>query len=531
MQSATDETRELRNTKKGIWERRRPAGIFTRRVRNRGCFEKSRRAAGAPRLSFIALLAVFLAAPLTAAPPAKLALTGGRIVPVVGAEISKGTLLIENGRIKAVGAEVEVPFDALEVDCTGKVLFPGMIDPQSARGLDAANERLPVTPFVDVYDAIDPSRVFFEDTLRNGVTTVHVMPGNNCVIGGLSRIVRPIGRTPDEMTVRERLALKLSTTPRRGYDRMLQVEMLRETFAELDDYLARLAESKYEESLKEKDEEIDVGPAEARKRGKKLIGDEDLDDKHRNLVKLRDGRLGAWIYCGAAMDVRPAVKLAKDQGFLERTVLVLGTGTHRAIEELKAAGRPVVLSPELVHRERDPITGELKETFIPAVIHAAGLEFALQPAPESSLAERLLNYQAARLVRRGIPRADALRAITLHPAKIIGMGDELGSLEAGKIANVVVLSGDPLDFNSWVEKVYIDGILAYDRDKDVRLETLLGEEEEEEKKEEEPEEKKDEKPAEKETDKKDEKSAVPDEKPSEKPSETGKKEKEVKNES
>ncbi len=430
------------------------------------------------RIAFLmAVLPVVLGAAADAAPPAKLALTGGRIIPVVGADLASGTLLIENGRITAIGAEVEIPFDALEVDCSGKVLFPGMIDPHNSQGLDVANERLPVTPFVDVYDAIDPSKLYFEDALRSGVTSIHVIPGNNCVIGGLSRLVRPIGRTPDEMTVRQHLALKLSTTPRRGYDRMLQIEMFRETFAELDEYLERLAEKKYEDSLAEKDETIDVGPAEARKRGKELIRDEDLDDKHRNLVKLRRS-LGALIYCGAAMDVRPAVKLARDQGFLERTVFVLGAAAHRAAEELKAVGRPVVLAPDLVHRERDPITGELEETFVPKVIHDAELEFALQPSPDASMAERFLNYQAARLVRHGIPRSVALRAITLNPAKVVGMGDQLGSLEVGKIANVLVLSGDPLDFNSWVEQVYIDGILAYDREKDVRLKSLLGEEKE-----------------------------------------------------
>lgn len=411
-----------------------------------------------------------------AAPPARVALTGGRIIPVVGEEIPKGTILMENGKITAIGADVKIPYDAVELDVSGKVLFPGMVDPHTARGLDVPNENLPVAPFVDVYDAIDPSSLFFEDALRDGVSTVHVIPGNNCVIGGLSRVLRPIGRTPDEMTVRERLALKLSTSPKAGFDRMLQMESLRETFADLDDYLAERAEQKYEESLKEKKEEIDVGPEEARKRGAKLVRDEDLDDKHRNLVKLRDGRLAAWIYCGAAMDVGPAIQMAREQRFIDRAVLVLGTEAVKAIEELKEAKRPVVLPPDLVLRERDPLTGDVEETFIPAAIHAAGLEFALQPSPDSSYAERYLNYQAARLVRGGLPRDVALKSITLHPAKFLGLGDQLGSLEVGKIGNVVVFSGDPLDFNSWVEKVFIDGILAYDKEKDVRLKTLLGEE-------------------------------------------------------
>ncbi len=423
------------------------------------------------------LLAVLLGLTVAhgyAAPPAKVALKGGRIIPVSGAEIAKGTLLIEQGKITAVGSDVKIPYDAMVVDVSGKVLFPGMIAPHTSGGLDRANENLPVAPYLDVYDAIDPSSLYFEDALRDGVLALHVIQGNNCVIGGVSRLLHPIGRTVDEMTIRPSIALKLSASPKSGSDRMTQLAAMREAFLDLEDYLQRLAEQRYEAKLKEEKKEIDVPPEEASRRGRKLIRDEHLDDKHRNLVKLKDGRLAAWIYCGAATDVAPAIHTAKHNGFLDQTVFVLGTEAYRAVEELKQAGRPVVLSAELVHRERDPITGELRETFIPKVIHDAGLSFALQPNPSSSLAERYLGYQAARCVRHGIPREAALRAVTINPARILGVDDRLGSLQVGKAGYVVVLSGDPLDFNSWVEKAYVNGILAYDRDKDVRLQKLLG---------------------------------------------------------
>ena len=409
-----------------------------------------------------------------ATPPTKVALQGGRIIPVVGQEIAQGTLLIENGKITAIGRKVKIPYDAMVVDVTGKVVFPGMIVPHTSGGLDRSNENLPVTPFLDVYDAIDPSSLFFEDALRDGSLAIHVIQGNSCVIGGLSRLVRPIGRTTDEMTIRPTIALKLSASPKSGYDRMLQMATMRETFLELEYYLENLAEKRYEEKLKDDKKEIDVPPEEARKEGRSLIQDEHLDDKHRNLVKLTDGRLDAWIYCGSAMDVAPAIKTAKDNGFLDRSVFVLGTDAYRAASALKAAGRPVVLPIALVHQERDPITGELSETFVPKVIHDAGLLYALVPNASSSLAERYLTYQAARCVRHGIPRQATLEAITLNAARMLGVDDRLGSLEVGKVGNVVILSGDPLDFNSWVEKAYIDGILAYDRASDVRLKELLG---------------------------------------------------------
>ena len=411
-----------------------------------------------------------------AAPPAKLALRGARIIPVAGDDIEKGTLLIENGKITAIGANVEIPYDAMEVDVTGKVLFPGLVNAHDARGLDVPNENLPVTPFLDVYDAIDPSRGFFEDALRDGVTSIHVVVANNCVIGGISRVVHPIGLTPDEMTQAADVALKLSVAPKRGSDRMEQMATLRETFAELDDYLEKLAEEKYEESIKKEDKKIDVGPEEARKRGKPLIKPEDYDDKHANLVKLTRGQLGAFVYGERAGDVGRAIELAKSHGFFDRSTFVLGAECFKAVAELKSAGRPVVLDQQLLYRERDAVTGKITETFVPKVFADAGVMFALQPDPDNSLAERYLNYQAARCVRNGIPRKTALEAITINPAKMLGMGDRIGSLETGKVANVVVFSGDPLDFNSWVERVYINGIEAYDRTEDVRLKQLMGEE-------------------------------------------------------
>ncbi len=408
-----------------------------------------------------------------AEPPDRLALTGARIIPVVGDEIASGTVLIEHGRITAVGEDVELPFDAMEIDLTGKTVFPGMIHPHSPDGLDIANETLPVAPFLDVYDAIDPSRSFFENSLRDGVTTVHVMQGNNTVIGGVSRVVRPIGLSVDEMTVAGDVALKLATSPRRGYGRMRQMAELREAFRGLEDERERLPERVYEQYMQEQGEEVLVGPEEARERGRSLVRDEDWPDRYRNLMRLVRGDLGGWIHAGAAMDVEPAIEIAREQGFLDQAVFVLGPTSYKALRPLRLADRPVILPGNLYHRERDPMTGELEEVFLPLEMHRAGIEFSLVPAGGSSMAERYLNYLAAVCVREGLPRQAALEAITINPARAIGLADRLGSIEEGKIANLVVFSGDPLDFDSWVEHVFVDGIHAYDRSTDPRLEELL----------------------------------------------------------
>lgn len=420
-----------------------------------------------------AALAGALTAAAVAAPPDSLALTGGRIITVTGEEIEEGTVLIEDGRIVEVGEDVELPYDAMEVDVTGKVLMPGMIDPQSYRGLDRANESIPVVPFLDVYDAIDPSRLFFENSLRDGVTTVHVMQGNNTVISAKSRVVRPIGLSVDEMTVVPEIGLKLVTSPRAGAGRISQMYELREAFKRFEYEVDRLAEEKYEESLEEDDETIDVGPEEARRRGRDLIRDSDYSDRQLPLARLLRGDLASWFYAGRATDVGPAIALARDLDILENAVFVLGSEAHRAVEELKQADRPVVLDPALYHRTRNPMTGELEEVFVPRKVYEAGLTFALQPNPGASMAERYLTYQAAVCVREGLSREVALKSITLYPARMLGVESDLGSIEPGKRANIVVFSGDPLEFDSWVDQVFIDGALAYERDRDHRLKELL----------------------------------------------------------
>ncbi len=424
------------------------------------------------RVSLMLALAVSLSV-AGAADAQTILFENARIVPVSSKDIKKGSVLVKDGKIVRVAESLEAPFDAKVIDCTGKTLFPGMVDPHTWRGMDVPNESPPVTPFVNVYDAIDPSQLFFEDSLRDGVTSIHIIAANDCVIGGMSRVVHPIGMTPEEMTTAGQVALKLCISPKNGFDRMLQMATFRETFAKLDESMKSLAEKRYEDKLREEGKDLDVPPEEEQKRGRELIRDEDVDEKDRNLLWLTQGKIRAFIYCGKAMDVRPAIALAKKHGFYEQTVLVLGSECFKATDELKDARRPVVLDANLVHREKDPITGEEKETFVPRQMDRAGLKFALQRQASSSLGDRYLWYQAARCVAEGVSRDKALKSITLWPAEMLGLGERLGSIESGKDANILVLTGDPLDAQTWVEHVYVQGEHVYDREEDIRLKKLF----------------------------------------------------------
>lgn len=403
----------------------------------------------------------------------KLAIKAGRIITLAGDDLENGTILIAHGKIEAVGKDLEIPYDYWLVDLPDKVIFPGMVQAITSRGMDRSNESLPVTPFLNVFDAIDPSSTSFEEALRNGHTSIHVAQGSNTVIGGLSRVVRPIGMDVHEMTVAADAGIVVSFAPKSGFDHMVQMATLRETFRELDDYLNKTGEALYEKKLKDEDKEIDVGPDEAARLGREMIKDEDLDFKHLNLFRLITGRLKAFLYCSSPLDVVHALDMAKKEGFFENSVLVLGNACYKALDLIKASGLPVILQSNMVFVKKDPLTGEEEDIFVPALFHDAGVKFSVTADSRRSFGARYLWYQAARLIRNGMPRADALTAITTTPASALGLGERLGAIQPGFDANLLVLNGDPLDAETWVEKVFIDGCMVYEREKDYRLKDLI----------------------------------------------------------
>ncbi len=404
------------------------------------------------------------------------ALRGGRVLPMDGQdEIAEGTVLVVDGKVTAVGPvkQVTVPYDATVIDAKGKTIVPGFVLASTPLGLDRANEGLPVMPFLEVGDALDASSLFFEDCLRDGVTTIHVIQGDACLIGGTGRVVRPMGLTPEQLTVRAPSALKLSVGGLGGeWDAVRQRARLREAFAELEDWVDATAEKRFDEEEKKAGREGPVAPDVAREKGRALIRPDDLDDAHRNLYLLTRGQLDAFIYTGGARDLDYAVAMALELGFLERTTFVVDGDGWKAADVLAKAGRPAVLA-SMLHRETDPLTGKTVETFVPRVFHQAKVPFALLSDAAGSQGERYLWWQAARCVREGLPRAAALAAVTTTPATILGLGERKGSIAVGKDGDLVVLSGDPLSVRTQVEQVLLEGKLVYERSRDWRLRKLV----------------------------------------------------------
>lgn len=395
-----------------------------------------------------------------------IAVKGARVIPVSGPPIENGTVLVRDGRIEAVGGpEVEIPWQARTIDGTGKTVVPGFVLAHTSRGLDSANENVPNVPFVSVLDAIDPVNAFFEDSLRDGVTTICVMPGNRSMIGGQGMIVKPYGLTVESMIVKRDAGLKISMEPPQSGSRMGQMQRLRRTFVELRESMDDLAEKKAEAAEAAK-ASSGVGPPPAPPEK-----EPELDAKKKPLADLVEGRIPAYVYCGRAADVDRAFELAETFKF--RIVPVLGPDCWKAAKLLAEKKAPVILDADLVTYERDEETRKEMKRFAPEIFRKAGVASMAFTTDAAQYGSRYLWYQAALAVRNGMDASEAMKCVTLHPAEAIGLADRVGSLEKGKDGNFVILSGDPLDYRTWVETVVIEGKIAYRRDEDERLKRVL----------------------------------------------------------
>lgn len=387
----------------------------------------------------------------------KLALKNARIITISGQDIAKGTIVIEDGRISQVGAGVEVPWDADVIDATGKVVMPGFVEAHTSEGMgwgggQPSNERVLEVPFVSAKDAIDPISWFMEDALRDGVTTILAMPGNDTLIGGTGVVVKPYGKSVQDILVRDYIGMKFSLQPRSDSSRMAHIARLRKYFADLADYVAQYNQRK----------------ADATEAKEPFT--EELDPRRQPVLDLLAGKLKAFCYCPTASDVVKAFALSAELKF--PITPVLGPDCYKAAEFLGKQGTPVILDPQLVVWETNEEIETEEMRVVPKIMAAAGVKFVLQRNP-GSVDARYFWMQAARCVAYGVSREEALKAITLYPAEIIGLGDRVGSVETGKDANLLILTGNPLDAQTWVDQVLIGGEVVYKRSQDPRLKRLL----------------------------------------------------------
>ncbi len=381
---------------------------------------------------------------------ATVAIRNATIVPVTSAPIANGTIVLQNGVIAAVGANVQIPAGATVIDGTGLFVYPGMIDSGSSVGLieiDSVPGTVDVSELGDLNPnaqaavAINPHSELIPVTRVNGVTHVVSVPEGG-IISGQSALIQLAGWTPPQMVVKSPTAMhirfpRLRSAPlgdvpqeeeaekerRKGYTK--DVDRLRDTFRDARAYAKAMA-------------------ARTRRVERDLLLEA--------LVPVVEGRVPVVMHANQARDIRAALAFAEE--FQLKVILSGAQDIARVVSEVKARNVPVLLGPILSLPQREDDAYDL--LFANAkVLHDNGVQFAIQTQDAHNT--RNLPYHAASAAAFGLPKEEALKAVTIYPAQIWGVADRLGSLEVGKVANVIVTDGDPLEIRTNVQRVFIAG--------------------------------------------------------------------------
>jgi imidazolonepropionase-like amidohydrolase len=386
------------------------------------------------------------------------AIVGGMVVPIVGPEIPGGTVLIENGRIAAVGAgdAVAVPDGAHVVDAAGSWVLPGFIEAHGHVGVseeaegwagEDTNEMTePVTAHVRAIDAINPADMGFRDAISGGVLAVNVNPGSGNPIGGQTAALKCWGRTVDEMALRQPSGMKsaLGENPKRVYGeqkktpstRLGTAAVIRGALVAAANYLERI----------EAEERKPVAERKPVDRDLKL---EALGLVLRRQIPWRQ-------HCHRADDIATAIRIADEFGY--DLVIDHGTEAHLLADIIAARGIPVIIGPLLTSRSKVELRN--RSLANPGRLAKAGVTIAIT-TDHPVVPVNFLAHQAALAVKDGLDRENALRALTINPARIAGIDDRLGSIEPGKDADLVIWSGEPLDVLSRAVRVFVDGAEIY----------------------------------------------------------------------
>lgn len=389
------------------------------------------------------------------------AITDAKIVPVSGPEIARGTVVVgADGRIAAVGANVAIPSGARLIDASGLTVYPGMMDAGTSMGLSEISQGAASTvdvaevgsfnPNAQAIYALNPHSAHVGVTRVVGVTHVASMPSGG-IISGQAAIVNLAGWTPPEMQVVPRAALVINL-PRSGFAgrgfggggfgqqqgstqdaqrmRERQLDSLRQILRDAEAYGKAIDAAERDRSLPRVKRDVVLA----------------------SLVPAVRGEMPVIFTADRPNDIRTAVNFARE---MKLKPIILGGGeAWRVASFLKENNVPVIVTSvlQLPRNEDDPYDVNYAS---PGKLHAAGVKFAIS---EGGGAEtRNLPYNAGMAAAFGLPKDEALKSVTLYPAQILGVADRFGSIEVGKVANLVVTTGDLLEAKTDTKYLFIDG--------------------------------------------------------------------------
>jgi imidazolonepropionase-like amidohydrolase len=382
------------------------------------------------------------------------AITNARIVPVSSPPIERGTIVITDGRITAVGARAAVPSGARRIDAAGLSVYPGWIDAWTSVGISEIDsvagsmdvrEIGPFNPAVQAWIAVNPHSEMIKTARANGVTTTLVAPAGGD-ISGTASAMNLSGMYPKDMVVLGDAGLMISLPSiyrvergsgpggRGGGESTLE-ERRRRVTRDMERLKQYLREAK--------------AYSEMRARGGQQAA---VDTSLEAMLPVIRGQRPAIVNANHFRDIRAAVDLAQEFGL--KLLIAGGADAWKVTDLLKEKNVGVLYGAvhSLPRSQEDPYDVSFST---PEALRRAGVRFAIVTGSDFDV--RNLPYQAAMAAAYGLEREDALKAITLWPAELLGIADKVGSIETGKLANLLVSRGDPLDIRSEVRYVFIEG--------------------------------------------------------------------------
>ena len=375
------------------------------------------------------------------------AITGGKVYPVSGPAIENGTVLIRDGKIVAVGASVAVPNDATRIDATGKWVTPGLINTLTGLGVSeigqvqatvdrGARGDNAVAASFPVWEGINPASTMLAPARNDGITSVVVVPTGG-LIAGQAALIDLVPGTLTDMLNKAPVAMVAQF----GDARSGGTNARGEQYARLKELLedARIYSRRRSDF-----ERAQTRPFAARRA--------DLEA----LVPVIEGRLPLMVTADQASDIDAVLRLAREMNV--KVIIAGGAESWMLADRLAAANVPVVVGSMNNIPTSFATLGSRQET--PALLQRAGAKVVLianGSGGEEVFNVRNLKYDAGVAVAYGLAWNDALRAITLTPAEVLGVANRVGSLQAGRDANIVVWSGDPFEFTTRAEHVFIRG--------------------------------------------------------------------------
>lgn len=375
------------------------------------------------------------------------ALTGATIETVTRGTIQNGTVIISDGKITAVGANVAVPQGATVIDCKGKFIYPGMIDGGSILGLSEVgsdprtqdyNEVGDVVPQMKALTAVNPNAVAIPVTRISGVTTTLVVPQGG-LFPGTASLINLHGYTPDQMYAGfDAVVMNFPTTGRRGFwDRRS------------DDDIKKAVEKSLGKINEVWEKTIQYHKLDSANKGKVTYYPE-----LEAMLPVVRGERTLIIEVNASKDIQAAIKWVQEKK-IKKVILSGVAEGWRVADEIAKSKIPVITGPvmNLPTREYDRYDRPYANA---GLMKKAGVTVALQ-AGDRNMNYRNLPYHAGFAAAYGLGREEALKSVTIVPAQIFGVADKLGSIEVGKSATLFVCDGDPFETKTQVQHVFIEG--------------------------------------------------------------------------